>query len=780
MLEFFRRYQRFFFMIITFVVIVSFSFFGTYGTLESPQAEDPVVFTAVDGTPIKQSEIDQMTLFLGTDADDKLAFGGAWGPNFLNDGVVRNDILTSGIGQQLIMHYRNQLKEELQTRLQKEKLYSPYIHPQAKFLSADAAWSYFAPDLKGAYDKMLQLPDGSSSDAVQARIYLFLAEKRFPHYALRHVLRYQEGQYQWITPDPNLDSEDLFLFSHHTLEDWFGRQFVQLSARTVIDGAKMAEQRGYVVTKAEALADLRQNAAESYRQMEGSNEVILGGVNGYMQEQLRRMGMDLSQATKVWRQVLLFRRLFHDVGSAVFVDSLPYKQFQSYAKESVAVDLYRLPPELRFSDFRTLAKFEMYLRSVSNSSSQQLPLPTQFLSAAEVVKKYPELVQKRYLVEIVEANKNQLQSKVPLKDTWAWETEPNNWGVLAEKFPDIGVTKPTDVDQRFLVLDKLDDKTRAKIDGFARAAIVDKHPEWLDEALSIATPTKTTLALRRKGGLSTIEGATDRDTLIQLLDNTPISTEENKKAPLHYSGDGVHHYLIRVLERSPDWEVMTLAEANGDNTLETLLDAELEPYYTKVRDSSPQSFRREDGRWKQYSEVRNEVAQLYLDRLIKSVHEDAVKAGEKMLPDTPTAQFAASHRLYRPMRDLRDTLRQNPEQAAELTRQPDDVKKSDTLQSRKPLADQWKLLQGETRVERGLVDPATGLTEAFRLPIGSWSEVVTPVNGDLSFFVLKHRGYDPDPRALGKKMDEAQYLLGSEAQRLLMAELLGEEEPKAH
>jgi GcvH upstream region-like protein len=771
MMQFLRNYQRFFLIIITFVIIVSFSFFGTYSAVSTPQSEDIEAFVAVDGSSISQSEVDRMALFLSTDADDKLSLGGLWGPNFLNDGVIRKDLMATGIAQQLITHHRAELTEDLQTRLDKEKYYVPYAHPQAKFLSAEAAWSYFAPDLKSAYDQFKTLNDGASDQAIQARIYLFLAEKRFPHYALRHVLRYQESQYDWVNPDSALAEDDLFLFGHHTVDDWFGRNFVRLAARTVINGAKEAERRGYSVTKAEALADLKQNASDSYRRMEGSNEVILGGVNGYMQEQLRRMGMDNGQAVKIWRQVLLFRRLFHDTGSAVFSDALPYQQFQAYAKESVTVDLYRLPTELRFADFRTLAKFEAYLKAIAPSASQQLQLPTQFVSIDELVKKHPELVQKRYLVELIEADKQQLQSKVSVKETWAWEVDDQHWRELAQKFPDIGAAKGETVEDRYAVLDRLDEKTRAKIDAYARTAIVDQHPEWLEEMLASATPQKLVIAVRPKGGALKINGANDREALIKQLDAVALSTEDGSaKSSMKYSGDGIHHYKITIYQRSPNWEALTFAEANADNTLDLLLDGEMEPYYSKVRDSSHPEFRREDGKWKPYTEVRNDVAKVHLERLIKAVYEDAQQAGEKLLPNAATPEFAASHRFYHYMRGVRDTLSQHPDQVTVLTKQTNDQPESWTLS--KPLVDQWKLLRDEQRTERGAADAGSGLAKAFQLKVGTWSDVATPINGDIRFFVLKHRGYEPNSRAVGQKMDEAQYLLGAESQRLLMDQLL--------
>src|ERR1700733_10225613 len=91
MLDFFRRYQRYFFLVITVVIIISFSFFGTYSTLGSNTWREQIAFKAINGCEVTRSDVDEMALFLATDNEDKLLYGGAWGPNFLNDGVIRKD-----------------------------------------------------------------------------------------------------------------------------------------------------------------------------------------------------------------------------------------------------------------------------------------------------------------------------------------------------------------------------------------------------------------------------------------------------------------------------------------------------------------------------------------------------------------------------------------------------------------------------------------------------------------------------------------------------------------
>src|ERR1019366_8989292 len=111
MLEFFRRYQRGFFIVITVVIVISFSFFGTFQTFDSKQQDDRVAFTALDGSKVRRSDIADMVAFLTADSHDYLFSGGGSG-NALNDGVLAGDILESGLAQIIAAPYLIEIGQE--------------------------------------------------------------------------------------------------------------------------------------------------------------------------------------------------------------------------------------------------------------------------------------------------------------------------------------------------------------------------------------------------------------------------------------------------------------------------------------------------------------------------------------------------------------------------------------------------------------------------------------------------------------------------------------------
>lgn len=754
MLQFFRKYQSYFFAITTFIIVISFSFFGTYNALPSNALREQTAFTAIDGSNIPRSDLDEMVAFIATDSDDKRIFGGAWGPNFLNDGFIKQDLLQTGLAQILVEAYPDLVAQELQQRLEKEKRYTLYTHPQAKFLTAEAAWAYFAPNIKTNFDLLRKADNAVAPAAFDARVALFLDERRFPAPMLRQVLRYQQKQYSWLSPDPSLERADLSLFGYHTIDDWFGPRFLRIVAEFTINSSKIAEQKGYKVSKEEALADLMRNAEISYQQ--NINNPYLGVTNSaeYFNEQLRHLNMDQNMAAKIWRQVLLFRRLFHDIGNAALVDPLTHQQFYAYAQETVEGDLYRLPEELRFNDARSLQKFELYLDAVAERSADKtaLTLPTKFRTPDEVKKNAPELVQKRYSLLVAQVNKKELQTKVGLKEMWNWEVDDKNWERLKSEFPDLGIKQAETREQRTAALDSLDERTRARVDTFARAAIVDSHPEWLQKALQEAEPTQMQVGLRPIGGSSFIVGLDNRKELIRLLDAAPIGTSDNLSSEAKEASDKLSRftadknifYRVTVLERIPQEEVLTFAEANNEGILDQLLD------------------RKPDFK---------------IEPLLDAIRGDyAAQNPGKEAPST-TEDWAASQRFVSVGRDLRTRLQKNPADAESLVRQvASETPSEDTLKSRTPLTEQWKWVKSAYQVYRGtkIEDLDIDNEEILALGANAWTEIHAPINGDLFFFQMKQKVNTSDVAATYDKLHEAHGLLADDAQRNYMHSVVGD------
>jgi GcvH upstream region-like protein len=773
MLNFFRRHQRYFFLVITFFVIISFSFFGTYSTVGSNNWRDQIAFKAIDGHEFTRSEVDEMAQFLTTDSQDKVYYRGDWGPNFLNDGVIQKDFLETGLAQELFCYYRKELAKDLKQRLEKEKRYSFYTHPQAPFLNVENAWNYLMPDMATYFNNLRAAKAGNTPQAFDARVKLFLAEKKFPGASLRQVLRYQERQYAWLRPDPNLDHTDLSLFNYHTLEDWFGPRFTRLVSEFIMNAAILAEAKGYQVTRAEVLADLMRNTEVSYQQNKQSPYLGVKSSSEYFHEQLRQLNMDQNRAIKIWGQVLLFRRYFQDAGHSALVDTFQYQQFQDYAKESVTVDLYRLPSELHFGDYPSLQRFEVYLSAVSKRPKDDvLGLPTQFLSASEVSKNYPELVQKRYLLEVIQVDKKNFYPRIGLKEMWNWEIEDNNWSILQKRFPDLGMSEAKTHEERLAVLDGLDKVTRSKVDGVARSAIIENDPNWLNKAIEETKPEQMTVGLRIQGGKFPFEGVESKDQrqeLIRLLDQAPLNTFLE---PLQaYTADGQHYYRIKILERHNQAEVLTFAESNQDGTLDQVRDRLLEAYYMTIREQNPTLYQKpSDQSWKPFKEVKELVTDQYFDKILKAIQQTQGREGTRL-----TKEQAASLRFSTYFAQLKAKIEKDPVQSLQLIR-PKEDQKSGSLLAQADLVGQWRLIKTEETLNRTQTHQAIDAEQAFQLPVQSWSTIRQPANGDLAFFQItqKSNSFENSESSIAERTRQAYFLLSADAQRILLHQIMKE------
>lgn len=778
MLELFRKYQSYIYAVVTFVIVISFSFFGTYNTMPANGPHDETVFTAIDGTAISRHELEEMVHFLGTDNEDKLLFGGIWGPNFLNDGVIKKDILESGLGAILISSFSEQLQKDLQPRLEKEKHFSLYVHPQAGFISTEGAWTYFAPEMKQKFVTLKKAHNAVSKDVIDARIALFLGERKIPAPMLHELFRYQQRQNSWIAPDPNLDRTDLSLFGYHTVDDWFGPRFVRMVSEFIINASKIAEEKGYTVSKNEVLADLMRNAETSYRQNQQSPYLGVKSSNEYYNEQLRHLGIDQNKAIAIWRQVLLFRRLFDDVENAVFTDPLLQTKIYEYAKNSASGDLYQLPKEFRFNDFRSMQKFETYLEGISKKQSGSLLLPTTLFSVSEVKSKSPELVQKRYVLEISQIKKSSINSKVTLKEMWNWEADEKNWAKLTKEFPDLGLKSAKNRDDRLTALDSLDALSRNRLDNMARQAIVDQHPEWIDQALKDAKAETRIVSLRSAGGNSLVTGLTNREELMQLLDSAalkdqPNPSESSAKAAnqlLQYSADKANYYRFVVIQRGTQEEIMTFAEADREGVLDHFLDKKLDAYYKRIRDAYPDKFQTEDKEWKPFEDVKNLVAERHFEKLLKEIRSDYATVNGKDNPQPATNDISASLRLFAYVREMKEMLNKTNDQSAFLRKQKNDESLSN---DRLPLADQWKLEKSEYATHRGSTEDQFNHDEMLAMKEEQFSTVGTPSNGDLYFFQLKSKGNKNDYEELVAKFAATHQLLANEAEQSYMNSVVG-------
>ncbi len=735
MLGFFRKHQKFFFIFVTCIIVISFTFFGTFSSLLSNRAApDKVVGVAVDGSSIYQNELRALTYLLDGGHEQKGYVYTGKMPLLLNDGVILKEFFLTKTGNILAQKYFSLIKDDLQERMQRIQHYKHYTHPSSSMVSAEKVWEQFLPEVNTELKSLREMKGDVTPEVFTKLCNLYVEQSKFPPEFLKRFVFFAESQHAGGKNDPQLQNVDLSLFGFHSLEDWFGKSFLEISAQFILNTSLIAEKKGYTVSLEEARRELYQNTYLGLQGIVKKEELTSLDLGQYVRHELQAVGLNEEEGVKLWRKVLLFKRFFHEASESVFVDPLMHQQFASYAGVAALVDEYQLPEHLRLRDFRALAKLQVYVEAVAKTKTALL-LPRSYLSVDEVEKKAPELVQRTFTMEVAEIKKEDLCLNISLKELLEWKLKEENFELLKSAFPILASKKAETREERFAVLEKLDPKERLKMDRFVRNKIVDLHPEWIDIAFGSAPLEKETVSLRVKGSHHPFKGLTDTKQLL----NTLLSYQGT---PLRFTGDKEHFYTVKTVEKSSERQILTFVEANRDGTLDEMLTHRLEALY--------------DGA-KPFNEVRDQLALKLYPELFKAIQEDTAKTLKK--ENSPSLDFYVTHRLYAYMRDAEKALEKNPSDPYWVASEKGPL----------TLENQWHLVKTEKEITRG---EASGKEDLFSLKENTFSKMHFGSRGDLSFSYLK--GKSVKEEIVLEKVQAVKEALGVEAKRALMQEIVNE------
>ncbi len=741
MLELLRKYQKSLFLLITVMVISSFVFFGTFSALSNtPVREDRTIGKAIDGSNLSLIELQNLARMIAVDREDVTGGNDRTPPNLLNDGVIRKDLLRTGVAETIIQITWDFVRGGYGEKLERLKAYKTYEHPDAPFVSSKAVWERFAPAMNREC-AAVQSMNEASPELFSHLSRLYYLQSALPAEWTRRVLMMHEQQYKWLQPDPRLRQEDLSLFGFHTAVDWFGKDFIDLMAQFIHNTAIEAQEKGYVVSLEEAKADLRRNFAESVQKLQAAKVPV----QLTYQDQLRVLGMDESEAAKAWRQVLLMRRYFNDVGEAAFIDRLPYEEYASIATEKAVVDLYQWPKTMQLVNAVDLLGFQTYVQSVANlPKDEPLALPTAYLPVEEVAKKAPELVATQYTAKVAVVDKRETSLNAPLKEVWEHETKEEVWKQLRKEFSFVAQLTGKTEEERFKALEMLDPVNRGKVDLFARRQLLNHHPEWNDQALAKAQGKEQSLTL--SGGAIQLAHVNNPARLGALFEQI-LSQPEVALSELQHFDSGEAVFRFDNIAKVSDPQIKTFEAAKQDGSLAKLIDRKIEAAYPKYKEKL--SAEKQKLAW---NEVKEEIAEAMLSDLKKQMVKQAPKE---------EVHFA-SLRLLSPTVHALEAIRSG------LTGW---VKTA----GEDPLISQFKLERIEKEIPR-TAEEDWMTKESFTLMPNEWSPVHVAPDGAVHFIYIKDRKTAQEP--ILEQLSFGKEMLVSDVQRILAEKLLAKMKSK--
>jgi len=628
MLGFFRKFQKLFFVIVTFFIVISFVFFGTSGSFfQREKVVDQKVGELVDGSLLMERQLHGLIRMLEHGLEE-----GTRSPNLLSDSLVHKQFILSGLGKVLAEHVFTDLEEELEQRWNRAKNYVPYQHPYAPHISAKHVWTQFSPNILAAIEKLKAHTGNFTRDHVGVLFDCYAAQAAFPPPLLHQMLSYRQQQSEGVRPDPGLQGANVSLFGFQTVEDWFGVKFVEEMAKFILNASCVAREEGYIVSFEEARMSLFTNVANGMKLLNNGNMPEMEDIQGVYAMQIHGTGLSEEEAVALWQRILAFDRMFQEVGQSVFLDSLALDQFKRDATHAATVIQYRLPESLRFSTFREMLKFQRYKEIVSDADL--LSLPQTFKDPKEVMDLHPDLVYKQIEVDLASISKEEVAARVPLKETWEWEADPRNFAYLEGAFPQLVSHASATFDERIQALDSLEPKLRFQVDQMARLALVDAHPEWVEEELSNEEVNRVLLKVCLEDRENPLSGS----HFLALIESDDSSLS-------CYSVNGQEYFRVVVLDKQAGWNLFTYEEA--EDVLDEKLDQILRLAYEVEEIEQP------------FEEVRDQIgAQVYTD-LIAALGSDA----------SDHLDVLATHRFDSYLNNMRDLAMTDPDQfAIELER----------------------------------------------------------------------------------------------------------------
>lgn len=744
MLRFFEKYQRGFFIFVTVMVVASFAFFGVFDAVVSNNRseEDVKIGEYADGSPLMRLQVLRLSRFIATDRGDLMSKGHGL-PNLCNDGVIRNDLLKTGISDLYVSDYFDSLKGDLSQRWERAKRYRGYENPEAPFISARSVWDRFMPSIGKELDALKA--DGELSVSTFSRLsHLYQEQALCPPEFVRRVLMYSARQASWVKNDPYLAQADFSLFGFHSLTDWFGSSFVDLSAQFILNAAKEAEMKGYSVSKEEAKADLLKNFQASMQQLADAKHPV----NETFATHLRSLGFDENSASEIWRNVLLFRRYFHGVGLATFVDQMPYRDFASFSREVSIVQKYEWPSSLHLKTAEDLIQFQVYLQAISHKLNA-LSLPSEFLPIETIAKETPELVQSQYKMKVAALSIEEVGLCATMKELLDWQLDENNWNLIVSAFSSIKAADSAA--SRFAMIDTLSMDNRLRVDSFSRNLWAKNNRDAISEQLQSMQGVERTVSLAHNW--ASLSGIENFQEFAALLESASSGVEEVKPLLERYSDNDQIFYRFNAVEKVSDRHVLTFEEAKGLGVLELIADRFLESEYKKMRTQYPSKFQVKEGEWKLFSSVKEEVASLVFADLMKQI------GNEK----EPLAYYA-SHRLEMPAKEALNSLKQNPEDPKWVRGEDTDL-----------LSQQFKLIKNECSIQKAAKDEWMK-EQVFIMTPNEWSPVYVPIDGNITFFYFDKKQETQEP--ILDQISFGKEVIAADAQRYVAKTLLSKAKQK--
>lgn len=732
MLSFFRKYQKVFFIFLAIIIIVSFTFFGvvTGPSVEEVKIEDKPLGKKVDGSTLFQRERDVLVAVLGNSLLGSSSDGGL--PPLMNGGIVEKEWLGPGFAMMTARHDFSVLKPALEERIVSILAFKPYVHPKDPSLNVLRLYDKYAPQVSFLLKKLQALQDPLSLDGFLILMQLYLAEKQIPSDTLKQVISFEERQ-RGLEHDVALEVLPLGLFGFSSLEEWFGKKWIEKTAEYILQIAAQGRSQGYSVSSEEALGSLYRAVAENYAQVFRKQIAQGEEISRYLQLEKERLQISDRELMRAWEEIFLFQKVIKDVGLSAFVDPLMAKSFQDFSHQAKSVELIEVKDSLRLKNMHDLFLLETYLRGISGAyveKKDRLSLPKAD-PIDQIVKRAPHLIERTYQIEYKKVSREEVLSLLSTKETWNWETQKENFAKLQEKF---ALGHASSEESRLEVLAKLSVQKRLEVDRYARQEMISADKEIVERLLEGKNLESLEISLRAAGGKIPLAGIVQSERFKNAIISAPVG-----KGFVSYAEEEGDFYKIQVIsKKSPT--LIAFERAKQEGILEEIFLSLVEnPYNELKKKKSPLVYER-SGKVLPLNYVKDEMGKILYGDLLEAIEKSYAAYFGKSFPK---GENHASFRFLAPIQQVKEEMTNLPAE--------------------------WQFSKNVVSLTRS--SPyAFAKEKLFTSPENQWSQVEKEEGGNLALYrVLDSAEVAPHPKEMTLR---AQELLAQDARRSFILDLL--------
>ncbi|MDN3504325.1 MAG: hypothetical protein P0S95_01965 [Rhabdochlamydiaceae bacterium] len=758
MLSLLRKHQKIVFATAGLLVIFSMCFFGV-ASQGDRGAERPnvVLGRALDGSKVNSNEVFEMVHFLNNASNPHFGLISS------EDDVIMNSVFKSGLASMLIDSYYDEMKEELDSKLEVYSKYKPYAHPEVQFVNAEMIWSFAAPELSDALKNFKQESDPHKQ--LRHVINAYCAQTEFPEFALRNTLYKYQQQFGAKYQDPYILRGNLSLFNARSPYELLGSNFMNLTAQFIQNAAIYAKQKGHKVSIEEAKASLIEHSVRAYKELHPTEQFDGAKAGESYKLAFKKLMVPEKKVIQMWQKVLLFNRLFEEADGSVFLDTLAYDQINQFTKESLELNVYSLPQTLVVDNFEKMMKLELYLDNVSKRSHDQLVMiPEQFHSVERVKSRCPQLLAKKFELEVNQVARSEVALQVGLKELFEYEVLCFN--ELKTKFPALALKEATTTEEKLEVLDGLEPLVKTKLDDYVKEQIIAQNESWIYSALDKEKGQTLSVVLNIDDVNTVFEGFEDNNQVIAKFEKALLDAKRNESAAVvQLIGAGDVFYSVKVLSAQEEYEVLSFEQALSIGALDRLLDERLAREYPIVRVAHAVTFKNASGEFKPLSEVREDVGRFVFSESITQLQNYLKDESNTPHENLNALDQLATYRMHHFLTNALTSIRENSKVDHYVLN--DEV--VDGLEG------QFKLQSEKQVVSRS--EPTQLLDEQlFRMKQGEWSNISVLPSLGLGFFHVDSKKLDDTMRK--KAMQEGHALLVEEARRVVLKDVLSEIESR--